>query len=115
MPKGAISLTGTFLLVMAMIYFAYIFTKILAEKSMGNSYSKYIELVDRYVLGKDRSICIFHIGARYFLVGSSESEITILSELKEEDLIELSKDPIRSSAFLESFKQELGKRIPKKQ
>lgn len=114
MPKGAISLTGTFLLVMAMIYFAYVFTKILAEKSLGSSSGKYIGLVERFVMGKDVSVAIFHIGEKYFLVGISEAGVNLLSELKEDDLIEIRKTNLETSGFLDSFKAELGKKISKK-
>lgn len=56
----------------------------------GAEQSKYIKIIDRIMLGKDKYIGIIQTGQRYFLVSITVDKIQMLKELKEEDLVEVS-------------------------
>ncbi len=52
-----------------------------------NTKGKSIKLLDRAVLGTDRSIDIIQVNERYFLIGNTATNMVCLAELSKEDII----------------------------
>lgn len=68
---------------------AYAASKWLAARSAVNFSSKFMKIIDRVQLTRDAFLCIIQIGERYFLAGISSGNINLLSEIFEEDLIQM--------------------------
>lgn len=51
-----------------------------------NTKGKGIKLLDRAVLGTDRSIDIIQVNERYFLIGNTATNMICLAELSKEDV-----------------------------
>ena len=51
-----------------------------------NTKGKSIKLLDRAVLGTDRSIDIIQVNERYFLIGNTATNMVCLAELSKEDV-----------------------------
>lgn len=72
------------------IYLSYLFSKYVGRGINQSSASRYMRLVDRITVGQDRHIAIMQVGEKYLLVGITAGQITVLADLKEEDLLLLS-------------------------
>lgn len=89
MAKGMLTAIGTLVIVILILYLAYVATKYIG-KGMGlKTRSGCMQIRDQLVLGKDRSAAIVQIGTRIFLIGIGGEQISFLTELDEEDLIPL--------------------------
>ena len=55
------------------------------------SNKKYLKILERISLSKENSILVVKMGTKCFVVSSSHSNIEILREVSEEDIIELEK------------------------
>ncbi len=82
-----ITLILAFLAMCVVIYLSYVASKYIAKKSWGSSSSKYIKIIDRAAVGREKSLIITQIGEKYFLVAISENRMEKLAELTEEDLV----------------------------
>ncbi|NLK63602.1 MAG: flagellar biosynthetic protein FliO [Tissierellia bacterium] len=75
--KLIISIIGIILV----LYLTYYCTKWLSAKTALNIKSKYMNVVDKLMLGQNNFITILEINRKYYLVGITEKEINILKEL----------------------------------
>lgn len=84
----------TLVVVIVILYLTFVATKYIGKGVGARTKSRYMKIVDQMALGQDKSIAIVKMGAQYYLIGIASSQITILSEVQEEDLtpIELSDD-----------------------
>lgn len=89
MVKGIFTALGTLLIVALILYFAYVVTKYIGNGIGIKTRSGCMQVRDQIPLGKDRSAAIVQIGERFFFIGISGGQISLLSELGEEDLISL--------------------------
>lgn len=90
-----------FLIVCVMVYYT---TRFVSQKSAGFMQSKYIKIVDRLAISKDKSFYILQIGNRYFLASSSGQALTVSSALEIEDLVEIQNAvPALKPALLENL------------
>jgi len=95
------------------IYLSYLFSKYLASSTSKINSAKYMKIIDRLPTGQDRSVIILQIGDKHYLVGNTPQTIQILTELSEEQLIELPHDG-RISLHPDSFKHVLDGMLNKK-
>lgn len=72
----------------------------------------HMQMLDRLPLAQDKSAAVIRVGSRYYLIGIASSQITLLSELSEEDIQKgVSELPPQTGAAAgyESFKNILKK------
>ena len=100
MIKGIFTALMTLIIVVVILYFAFVCTKYIGKGVNLRNKSKYMKIIDQMVLGQDKSIAIVKIGERHYIIGISSSQITILSEVDEDSLIPL------------DFTDETGEKIP---
>ncbi len=86
MLKGIFTAIFTLLVVIGILYLAYIVTKYIGNGVSVKARSGCMQVRDQIPLGKDRSAAIVQIGERYFFIGITGGQISLLSELEEEDL-----------------------------
>ncbi len=70
-----------------------------------------MQMLDRLPLGQDKAIAIVRAGSHYYLIGIASSQITLLSELSEEDIPEgiSAQTPFTGAEGYESFKKTVKK------
>lgn len=74
--------------ILLILYFSYLFSKLVAKSSFkADSRAKGIKLLDRAVVGTDRSIDIIQVNERYFLIGNTATNMVCLAELSKEDVV----------------------------
>ena len=71
----------------AILYGAYFVSKYMDKFSFGFSKSKYMKIIDKLVLTKDKSMAIVKVGEKNILVGITKDGLNIIQELHESDMI----------------------------
>lgn len=75
-------------IIILIVYLSYLFSKLVAKSSFKtDSRAKGIKLLDRAVVGTDRSIDIIQVNERYFLIGNTATNMVCLAELSKEDIV----------------------------
>ena len=85
---------GTLIAVVVILYGSYMASKYIGRGMAKSSSSLYMRLLDQITLGQDRHIAIIQVGGKYLLVGVTAGQIQVLSELDDDELIQLSPDNI---------------------
>ena len=105
----------TFFVAVFIIYLSYICSKYIGKGANANRRSRYMRVIDQIPMGQDRHLAIVQIGIKYFWVGIASGQINVLSELQEEDLIQITlpdKSPVRADNFKDALEKwkSFGKR-----
>lgn len=112
-------LLWTLICVVAILGLAYWFTRFVVGKQYrfkgGRRQGKdQIEILSQQPLGKDQRIAVARVGTRYFLVGIAPNSVSLLSELKEEDIVCAEESPEPPAAGQLSFREALDLAVKKK-
>lgn len=99
----------TFVAVAVIIYLSYLVSKYIGTGLSKSSSSKYMRLIDQITLGQDRHIAIVQISGRYLLVGITAGQITVLSELQDDELFSLTPEGEDGGTKIPDFKAVLEK------
>ena len=100
---------ATFVIVACIIYLSYLASKYLS-KGMGRSgSSRYMRMIDQLTLGQDRHIAVIQVGGKYLLIGVTAGQISILSEVKDEELFPLAPEEEGGGSQPMDFRKMLGK------
>ncbi|MDI6601742.1 MAG: flagellar biosynthetic protein FliO [Thermoanaerobacteraceae bacterium] len=93
-----------FFLVIAM---AYYITRYFASFTVSMNKTRYIKVVDRYIIGRDKYIILVRVDKYFYLIGVTNNDVKLIDDYSEiGDFIEDSKN-----TTLESFKKILNKYI----
>lgn len=87
MARGIITAVGTLAIVILILYLAFVVTKYIGTGAGLKSRSKCMQVKDQIMLGRDRTAAVVQIGTRFFLLGITGNQISLISELEEGDLI----------------------------
>lgn len=101
----------TIAVVIFILYLSYLFSKYMAVGAIKLNQSKHIKIIDKMVLGQDKMIVIVQIGKKFFLIGVASSNIQMITELSEEEIISYEKEETQISA---NFKEIFSKMKSKK-
>ncbi len=88
--SGILSAIGTLVMVIAILVLTYVATKYIGKAGKYKSKSKYIRMVDQIFMGQDKSIAIIKVGKQHMLVGITSGQISLIKEVKEEELEDFS-------------------------
>jgi flagellar protein FliO/FliZ len=100
------------------IILAYYVSRYYASFSLSVNKSRYIKILDKYMIGKDKYIILICINEKYYLIGITNNNINLISvidDLKEYSTSQNMTDDPQSSKVMESFKEILMKNIHRKQ
>ena len=100
---------GTLIAVVVILYGSYMASKYIGRGMAKSSSSLYMRLLDQITLGQDRHIAIIQVGGKYLLVGVTAGQIQVLSELDDDELIQLSPDNIEEGTNVPDFKSIIEK------
>ncbi len=81
---------------------AYCFTKWYAGSGMVKNKTKNIQVMESYPLGPGKQICILKIGEKYVAVAIAKDQVTVLTELQEEQLT-FEEIAVKNTSFGEVF------------
>ena len=81
---------------------SYYFTKWYAGSGMVKNKTKNIQVMESYPLGPGKQVCILKLGEKYIAVAICKEQVTVLTELPEEQLI-FEETTIQNAGFSEVF------------
>lgn len=93
MIKGIATALVTLLIVILVLYLTFVCTKYIGRGVGIKTRSRNMKMLDQIPLGRDRSAAIIEAGNRFFLVGITASQVSLISELKEEEVGTLLLEP----------------------
>ncbi len=100
---------ATFIIVAFILYLSYLASKYIGKGMSRGGNSRYMRVIDQLMLGQDRHIAVIQVGGKYLLVGVTAGQISILSEVKDEELFPLAPEGEGGGAEVPSFGKMLGK------
>lgn len=96
-----------FVFVLILTYFT---TRWMAGIQKGRSFNKNLRIIETISVGNNKMISIVEAGAKYIVVSIGKDDVNYLTELKEEELKDLSfKDPQSMTQNKESFSAIMDK------
>lgn len=93
MFKGIATAVITLIIVILILYLTFICTKYIGRGVGVKTRSRNMKVLDQIVLGRDRSAAIVQAGNRFFLVGITASQVSLISELQEGEITALLQEP----------------------
>jgi flagellar protein FliO/FliZ len=87
---------------------AYYFTRYLSKKAFNNAANKNLRIVETVSLGIDKSLLLVKVGEQYFLLGSTQKGITLLSEMDPEKLTAENSAEFYNDIDAESFESYMN-------
>lgn len=96
----------------AILYAASVTTRFVGSKYGSMVHGKYIKILDKLMLARDRWVYIVQIGERFFFIGVAANDIELLGELKHEDLIPIVDE--QKNSFADLFSKYRGSSYFKK-
>ena len=106
---------ATFFVVLLIIYGSYLASKYIGKGLSKSSSSMYMRLIDQITMGQDRHIAIIQVSNKFFLVGITAGQISVLSELQDDEIFPLTPEEndrgntVDFRAMMEKF-SDLGKK-----
>lgn len=93
MLQSMVTAIGTLLIVVAILFLTYIFTKYIGTRMSVGRYaggnSRYISVIDQTLLGQESSVALVRISGRVFLLGITGQNVNLLTELRDDELTEI--------------------------
>lgn len=83
---GTFPLLLSIVILIGILYLAYLASKFLGGATARQSSAKHIRLLDSMAVGQDKAIAAVRIGERQFLLGITQGGISNLAELNVEDV-----------------------------
>ncbi len=89
MWESLFSLTSTFLIIIAVLALAYLFTKHVAGRlytgGANNFRSKRMQVLEQLVIGKDQKLLIVQMGSELYFIGAAQGNITCIEHISQEN------------------------------
>lgn len=101
----AIGILIAFIVVLAL---AYLTARFVGTKFGGYTSGKYIKVIDRIFLGRDKWVCLIQVGNQYYIVGITGQNMEFLGQITQQDLI-----PLHSEEENGTFAKLLGNYVKK--
>lgn len=83
---SSIKLLGLIILFVLIIVACYYVTRFIGSKGVGSIRESNIKVVDSYRINQNQCLLIVAIGKQYYLLASNKDNLTLLTELQEENL-----------------------------
>ena len=101
--QSSMKLFGLIILFVIIIVACYYVTRFVGSKSMGTIRESNIKLIDTYRINQNQCLLIVCVGKRYFLLASNKDAVTLLSELKEDELSVIGTTGTKNVKFQDVF------------
>jgi flagellar biosynthetic protein FliO len=107
-----LGLIVSLLIVFAIFFLAWFLTRIVASRGGFKGQGRYIEIIEKYPLGKDSSLMIVKSFEKILLVGVTMQGMTTLKEFDPSEINLDKSAPPAPQGFAEVFKSTLGSALP---
>ena len=84
--NGVAQFVTVLLIFVGVLFLTYFSTRWIASYQKGRMYSSNISVVETFKISANKFIQIVRIGERYFAIAVGKDEVTLLGELKEDEL-----------------------------
>ncbi len=105
--------------VIFVLFLAYLSTKFLSRLNISNVKNKNMRLVDKFFISSDRSILLFKVEKKFYLMASDKTGLKVLDILSEEDLpsyqMDEKADDTESSNYLKNKSSMFSELLKSKQ
>jgi len=109
--KEITQLIGVMAVMVLIIFAAYFMTKFVAARANGTvGRSRYIRIIDRFSISKDKMFVLIAVGESVYLVGVTNQGMTLLDQKTLEDFPVDAEPPRRPPGSLTDFISSFGKR-----
>ncbi len=98
MPGSLFQALVSIIILLGILYLAYLASRFLGTSAVKRSSSKHIKLLDIMAVGQDKSVAAIRVGSKKFLIGIAQGSITKLADLSEEDIEEMLYDEENSAS-----------------
>ena len=95
-------------ILLGILYLAYIASKYLGTASIKQGSSKHIRLLEVMSLGQDRAVAAIKVGDKNLLIGISQGGINKITDLDEGDIAQMLADDLNPT-FNQGFKDMMNK------
>ncbi len=111
MPEGSAIYGILYFLFMCAVILAaaYFVTSYISRKSFNRGMNKNLKIVETAALGIDKSLLLVKVGEQYLLLGSTQKNITLLSEIDPENLTLRNTAEVNNNIDGESFEAYMNK------
>ena len=114
MLEGVVTALGSLLIIVAVLYLAYLASKYTAKWGNGRMATRNMKVIERMSLGKDTGVAIIKVKEDYLLVGISPNGISILKEFGQEldfteEIQELAYPSLDFKSVLDKIKKREGR------
>lgn len=114
MPGSIFQSLVSIIILLGILYLAYIASKYLGTASVKRSSSKHIKLLDITSIGQDKAIAAIKVGQKQYLIGIAPNGINKIADLEEQDILEMLEDveednPLKLEGFKDIFNKQKGK------
>jgi flagellar protein FliO/FliZ len=111
MPEGSAIYGILYFLFMCAVILAaaYFVTRYISRKSFNRGMNKNLKIVETAALGIDKSLLLVKVGEQYLLLGSTQKNITLLSEIDPENLTLRNTAEVNNNIDGESFEAYMNK------
>lgn len=89
MARGIFTAFATLVIIILILYFAFVSTRFIGKGVNIRNKSRYMKVVDQMALGQDKQLAIVKTGNVHYLIGITNSAITVLAEVPEDEMIPL--------------------------
>ena len=116
---GTISSIAQFITVLLIFLFVcvitYYTTKFIASFQSGKNHAKNIDVIETYRITNNKFIQIVRTGEKYMAIAVCKDSVTLLCELKEEEIVKQDLDGQQTESFKEIFEKVKQMKKVKKQ
>ncbi|MEG1166172.1 MAG: flagellar biosynthetic protein FliO [Oscillospiraceae bacterium] len=107
-----VSIIGTILLMVAVFVGAYFVSKFVGKRYQPRyGFQKNIKILETTPIGKDRALMLVKAGEKVFLLGSTHSQFSLLSELDPQAFTETpEREPIIKKDFVSAMRDAIKNR-----
>lgn len=97
------SIVALFAMLVLLILAAYFTTKFVGGKANRFFHSKYMLLLDRLNISKDKSVMIVKVGEKHYVLGVSAQRVSLIDTLPEDSLTELEAPKTTLPSWMQRF------------
>lgn len=102
-----IGLIGVCILIIVASYFV---TRLVGGKQLSRQKNSNFKTIDTFHLAQNKYLSLIQVGKRYFVIAICKDTVTMLSELKEEDILMWREDVQNTASFKSIFNGMLKRR-----
>lgn len=101
--QNSLKLFGLVILFVLIIVACYYVTRFVGSKSMGTIRESNINVIDVHRINQNQCLLIVKVGKRFYLLASGKDSVSLLSELKEDDISLISAAGNKTLKFQDVF------------